>query len=122
MDAMAKKYALNKSFLLGKGYQFRRIFSEGKKFSSKDLVLFVRRNGKGLRIGVRTPRGIGNAVKRNRARRIIKEIFRLNKSQISKQFEIVCIAREGLLHNTLQQNRIKLLGLLERAGCLESPG
>ncbi len=122
MEAMAKKHALKKSFLLEKDYQFKRIFSEGKKFSSKDLVLFVRSNGKGLRIGVSTPRRIGNAVKRNRARRIIKEIFRLNKSQITEQFEIVCIAREGLLRNTLQQNTIELLGLLKRAGCLKSSG
>jgi ribonuclease P protein component len=83
------------------------------------MTVFVRTSQSGLRIGIRTPKSIGNAVKRNRARRIIREIFRRNKCRISGGFEIVCIARDNILRNIYEQNVLEFMSILLKAGCLK---
>jgi len=47
------------------------------------------------RVGVVVARGAGGAVQRNRARRLLKEVFRTNKSAAPPFSDIVLIARSG---------------------------
>jgi len=65
----------SKAFIsICKNNDFRRIYNKGKCFVSPVLVVYVLKNRKGLvRIGITASKKIGNAVKRNRSRRIIKE-------------------------------------------------
>ena len=45
------------------------------------------------RLGVIASRRVGNAVKRNRGKRIFREIFRLNQEQLPAQYDLVVILR-----------------------------
>ena len=50
--------------------------------------------GEGIRrIGVITSRRVGNAVKRNRARRLFREIFRRNQESLPKSCDLVIVVR-----------------------------
>ena len=52
---------------------FRRAYARGKSFVGYSLILYVQKNRTGgTRIGITSSKKIGNAVQRNRARRVIR--------------------------------------------------
>ena len=76
--------------------EIARVFA--RKISAADHALVVHLSDNGLswsRLGVITPRRVGNAVRRNAVRRRIREAFRKNKGAMPKGFDIICVARAG---------------------------
>ena len=79
---------------LKKNYDFRRLYNRGKSVASKDLVLYARRGRRGCnRIGITVTTKLGGAVQRNRVRRRIREIYRVNESRFNIGLDIVVVAR-----------------------------
>lgn len=73
---------------------FRRIYTRGKSYVSPVLVTYVLKNRSGdVRIGITTSKKTGNAVKRNRARRIIREAFRMVVPQVKQGYDFIFVAR-----------------------------
>ena len=73
---------------------FQRIYSKGKFFVSPTLVSYVlksRRNT--VRFGITTSRKTGNAVRRNRSRRVIREAFRSLLPRVGPGYDLVFVAR-----------------------------
>ena len=66
----------------------------GKSYTNPALVTYVIKNRAGLcRIGITVSKKIGNAVQRNRARRVIREAFRMIDVPIKGSYDIVFVAR-----------------------------
>ena len=75
---------------------FRRLYARGKSYVHPVLVTYLLRNRAGInRIGITTSRKIGNAVTRNRARRVIKEAYRQLAPDLipGRGWDIVFVAR-----------------------------
>lgn len=73
---------------------FRRIYGKGKSYVSPVLVTYVMKNRNNtVRIGITTSKKTGNAVKRNRSRRIIREAFRLIAPEVKPGFDFIFVAR-----------------------------
>ena len=65
--------------MIKKDKQFRYIYSRGKSFANKKLVVYyIKSNDEKLKIGISISKKVGKAVVRNRLRRLIKENIRLN--------------------------------------------
>lgn len=118
---------LPKSERLKRGSQFRHAYEHGRKFIGKLLVLYVVDNppeklgvtGPTVRaVGVVTSRKIGNAVTRNRARRLLREAYRLNKQKFNDNLQMVMIARSAINGKRLQEVEAELLRLFRAAGIL----
>ena len=63
-------------------YEFRRIYRKGKSIVTPYLVLYCQRNRQGrTRLGVTVSTKLGKAVVRNRVRRRLREIYRLNEDK-----------------------------------------
>lgn len=87
-----KKFTFKKEERLRKKREFEKAFAEGKKISNRNLVIYIRQNESGFsRLGIVVSRKFGNAPRRNRFKRIIREIFRLNKEIIPKGIDIIVI-------------------------------
>ena len=73
---------------------FRRAYARGKSYTNPALVMYVRKNRAGsCRIGITASKKIGNAVQRNRARRVIREAFRQVNLPLKGNYDVVFVAR-----------------------------
>ena len=83
-----------------KKLEFKKILDEGFKVVSKEFVVFAVCSGKS-RLGIIASRKVGNAVARNRAKRLIREAYR--QQAYFDQWEVVVIARKNLLFSNFEQ-------------------
>lgn len=68
----------------------------GKRYRTRHFTVILKENGLDIsRIGITVRKKIGNAVKRNRIKRLVREIYRLNKRNILKGYDIVIVAHSG---------------------------
>ena len=73
---------------------FQRAYSRGKYYVGPVLVTYVvKKRGRALRIGITTGKKIGNAVRRNRSRRVIREAFRELSEHVAPGYDLVFVAR-----------------------------
>ena len=73
---------------------FRRAYGRGKSYTNPALVMYVRKNRAGsCRIGITASKKIGNAVQRNRARRVIREAFRQVNLPLKGNYDVIFVAR-----------------------------
>lgn len=87
---------------------------------SSSIILYVSKNyKKGIRLGITTSKKVGNAVYRNRARRVIKESFRQILPSLSGNFDIVFVARSKTPYLKTQDVKIKMVSFLKEAGILK---
>ena len=84
-----------KYIVLKQNSDFRRAYGRGKSFSDPALVTYVLKNNRAgiCRMGITTSKKIGNAVQRNRARRVIRAAFRDNLPKINGNYDFVFVAR-----------------------------
>ena len=74
---------------------FVKLNRSGKRLYTKHFTLITKQNGQGVtRLGVTVSKKTGNAVKRNRVKRLIRESFRLNKIHFPQGHDIVIIAKK----------------------------
>ena len=78
---------------------FSRAYSKGKACGSGVCLAYYRKNGTGRkRLGISTPKKVGNAVERSRARRIIRAAYTAFYDSFPSGFDIVVCAREHTPH------------------------
>jgi len=88
---------LPKKVRLLKRAQFLTLSKQGKKVVTGCFIAMVlKETAQNNRIGITVSKKVGNAVERNRIKRIIREYFRHNKENISGPVDINIIARKGL--------------------------
>ena len=81
---------------LTRNHEFRRLYSKGKNAASHCVVVYCAKNGKNENcLGITVSSKLGNAVLRNRIRRRLKEIYRLNEHLLKTGYNIVMVARSG---------------------------
>ena len=81
--------------MIKKDKQFRYIYSRGKSFANKKLVVYyIKNSDEKLKIGISISKKVGKAVVRNRLRRLIKENIRLSKN-IKTGYSMIFLARVG---------------------------
>lgn len=114
---------LSKNQRLIKASLFGEAFAQKRSFVGRYMVLWLREGeGASLRLGVVTSKKVSNrAVDRNRARRILRSLFREHRDGLSGQVDVVIIARRNILSATHEQIEAEFLRLAGKAGLAGNP-
>jgi ribonuclease P protein component len=79
---------------------FQDVYEHGTRVPGRYYTLFTKPNGLAVgRLGIAATKRLGGAVVRNRAKRLIREVFRQN--DIAPGFDIVVVPRRELLNTSL---------------------
>ena len=99
---------------------FRRLYSSSGHANSF-LVLYARKNHTATnRVGVTVSKKLGCAVVRNRVRRRLREVDRLNERRVAPGWDIVVVARSRCIDADFQKLTGAYLSLAAKAGILEA--
>lgn len=101
-------FSLPKAEHLRKPAEFQLVYKNGKRFDGRFMSAFVLPNNLPVhRLGITASRkAVGNAVERNRAKRLLREAFRLSKIELTglpTRFDFVINARRSLLTVKMQE-------------------
>ena len=104
---------------LKKNHEFKRLYNKGKNAASKCVVVYQRRNGSSQnRLGITVSTKLGGAVQRNRIRRRLKEIYRLNEKSVSAGYDIVIVARMRSRFAEYKELESSVLSLFKKLGLM----
>jgi ribonuclease P protein component len=105
------------------GYQFRRLYDQGRRATGQLAVVYVAAPPAGMTgraVGVVTSRRIGGAVVRNRARRLMREVYRQNRDRLKPNVQLVIIARSAINGKPYREVETALLDLFQAAGAMQA--
>lgn len=118
---MASAHRLpRKRFALPRG-ELREVLEKGRRRAGRCMVLCAMRADAGFKFGVSASRRVGGAVERNRAKRLMREIIRLNAPRVRDGWRIVAIARQGIFSKTFREKELEYIDLLGAIGALGDP-
>jgi ribonuclease P protein component len=110
---------LQRQYRLKKDVEFKRVRSKGRSWANSLVVLYALRSDQDLtRVGISVSKRIGKAVKRNRVKRLIREVVRLRYPKISQGWDLVFIARRPIAEATFVEVGTAVEQVIRRAGLL----
>ena len=102
---------------------FRRLYAKGRSAVSPTMVLYCRKNGRREnRLGLTTGTKLGHAVVRNRVRRRLREIYRLQERRLSPGYDIVVVARVRAVYSRYAELERDFLRLAKKLQLLSPQG
>ena len=104
---------------LRKQSDFSRIYKKGKSKGSKAAVIIYRRNGlKFTRTAFVASKKVGNSVKRNRSRRLMRAAYKAIEPDIRRGYDIIFVARAAITECKEPEVERQLRNSLKSAGIL----
>ncbi len=101
---------------------FRRLYAKGDCAVGGFLVLYCRRNGTDRsRLGITSGTKLGHAVVRNRARRRLRETYRLNEHLLKPGYDVVLVARRGAIDGDFAELQRSFLRQCKKVRLLREP-
>jgi ribonuclease P protein component len=110
--------SLGRASRLAQSRDFAHIRQTGDRLAQGCLIANWRRLPPGgrSRLGVITSKKIGGAVQRSRARRLLRETFRLHQWDLAQPVDMVLVARNSIAGKALADVEKDFLRVLDRAG------
>jgi ribonuclease P protein component len=113
--------AMQRKLRLRKREDFNRIYRHGRSFANSQFVVYWRKQTEQgcFRLGVSASSKLGGAVVRNRLRRMVKEIVRLNAGKLQVEYDLILIVRKPALNIAYKEMEGSVLHVLRKAGLLK---
>ena len=111
-----------KKTILRRKSDFSNIYKRGKSKGDRYVVLFYRKNRLPYsRYAFLASKKVGNSVKRNRARRLMKESFRLSDVKLKNGYDYIIIARKNIAGADVKCKDVKksLESVFRRTGVIQ---
>ena len=94
---------MNKEKTIKKNHQFRWIIKKGKKVNKKTVRVFITNNKeKKNKMGIAIKKNIKSAILRNRVKRVIREVYRLEEKKLKQHYNIIiCFNTDSVNYNDI---------------------
>lgn len=116
-----EKLGLPRENRIKQGRDFARTKTQGKRLATGCLVAnwLDLPAGARTRLGVITSRKVGESVQRSRARRLLREAFRLHQFELEHPVDLVLVARPSIVGKTFADVERDFLAALRRGRLLK---
>jgi ribonuclease P protein component len=112
---------VNRNFRLTNSIDFKRVRRFGKSYAHPLVMLVILPvSNEKTRFGVIAGRSVGNAVQRNRAKRMLREALRIIRPQIKPGWDVILISRYPILKAELAEIQDTLNQLFEKANLMSN--
>ena len=113
---------MKRAVTLKENYEFRRLYQKGASAVGGGMVLYCRKNRLGHnRLGVTVSVKLGHAVVRNRARRRLREVYRLHTPELKQGYDIILVARTRTAYAPWPELQKQFVKLCRKLELLEEP-
>lgn len=121
-DGSSVRLGFPRAMRLKQGRDFSRLRTHGQRSSHRALIAnwLELPAGSRSRLGVVAAKALGPAVVRSRARRLLRETFRLHQRKLRAPLDLVLVARHSILENKLADVERDFLKIMSRAGMLKA--
>ena len=107
---------LKKINRLKKRYQFNYVYKSGEHYSSEHLVLYVSPSKtKSIKVGFAVTRKVGHAVVRNKIRRRLREIVKIQLPNLKQNYNIIVVAKENVSEASFDKLNLEFNKVLNKA-------
>ena len=122
MNAAPKRLRLGRPSRLTQSRDFARVRQQGERLALGCLIANWNKlpDGSSPRLGVITSKKIGGAPERSRARRLLRESFRLHQHELAQPVELVLVARNSIAGRSFAEVEKDFLAALRRASLLKN--
>jgi len=118
-----EKSIMNIITTLKKNSDFRRLYSKGKSAVNSYMVIYCRKSPTHVgRVGYTVSVKLGHAVVRNRVRRRLREIYRLNEGRLKPGMDMVIVARTRCIGARYEKINAAFLDACDKLGILTENG
>ncbi|MDR2634668.1 MAG: ribonuclease P protein component [Clostridiales bacterium] len=100
---------------------FRYVFNKGAGAGNKQLTVVYAKTRYGIKAGFSVGAKLGNSVKRNRIKRVLRESFRALLPEIERGYNYVFVAKEDIVGLGLREVSSSMRHALKKAGRLIKP-
>ncbi|AKO94903.1 ribonuclease P protein component [Priestia filamentosa] len=112
---------MEKRYRVKRNEDFQKIFKRGKSMANRQFVVYTldKRDQQNFRVGLSVGKKLGNAVTRNRIKRLIREALQEVKDQLPQDKDYIIIARfptAEMSHSEIQKS---LFHVLKRAKLIQ---
>ena len=120
-DDQPKPLQFNRAMRIRQSREFARARQEGRRVVQGCLIANWLRlpASASTRLGVVTSSKIGGAVVRNRARRLLREAFRLHQHDLSQPVDLILVARPSIAGKNFAEVEKDFLNSLRKTGLLK---
>lgn len=122
MNPAPKRLRLGRSSRLAQSRDFARVRQSGQRLVLGCLIANWNPlpDGSAPKLGIVTSKKIGGAVARSRARRLLRESFRLHQHELAKPVELVLVARNSIAGKEFAHVEKDFIAVLRRASLLKN--
>lgn len=103
---------------LKKTNEFKKVFSQGNRRYGRYVIVYIlseqREGSGGSRAGFIVKKSIGKAVQRNKIKRILREIWRLEGKELITGSDVIILAKKEITEASFTEIKQDLIRLLEK--------
>ena len=105
---------------LKKNSDFQLVFKNGKSKANRNFIMYILKNGSDKNfLGISVSKKVGNSVKRNRARRLMRESYRHIKDGLPCGYDFVIIARNTISGKKCNEVEKSLISAFKKTGVMK---